>query len=116
MQFPQLDTAVSVQYSAAKERKVRHRAHHFLGDGRQSHVEATSSGLIWRLRYESLNNAEANRLRHFCESLHFGQTFIFIDPWTGDTFANCRLRNSAFALEAGASRTYRAQLEVEDAS
>lgn len=115
MEFPPLDTAVQVQYSAAKEREVRHKAFEFLGDGRQSQIERSSSGLRWLLTYTQLNAAEAYRLRAFCEGLIFGTTFSFVDPWTGETFPNCRLAESSFLMQADGSMRYRVELEVENA-
>jgi hypothetical protein len=116
MEFPLLDTAVSVQYTAAKERRVRHRAHEFLGDGRQSQIDRHSSGERWRLAYEELSASEVNRLRAFCEALQYGETFSFPDPWTGQVYAQCRLTDSAFLMSSGGSMRYRALLGVEDAS
>jgi hypothetical protein len=115
MEFPLLDTAVHVQYGAAKERQIRHKAHEFLGDGRQSQIDRVTSGLRWSLTYAELNANEAYRLRAFCEGLIFGETFAFTDPWTGEVFANCRLAGSSFSMVAGASLRYRVELEVEDA-
>ncbi len=116
MDFPLLDTAVTVQYSAAKIRDTRHDAHRFLGDARQTHRNTISSGQRWLLRYESLNGTEANRLRAFYESIAPNENFYFLDPWSGQTAQSCRLSELPFSCETTEPGTYRVQLEVEDAS
>ena len=115
MDFPLLDSSVSVQYTAAKSRTVRHEAHRFLGDGRQSYRRSVGSGQSWLLRYEVLNADEANRLRTFYEAVANGTLFHFIDPWSGFSFPQCRIAERRFFLEALGPGIFRAELEVEDA-
>jgi hypothetical protein len=116
MEFPVLDTEVHVQYSAAKVRAIRHQAMRFLGDTRQGKRHTISSGERWRLRYESLNAVEMNRLRSFFEANFNGTTFTFADPWTGSIYAACRFGELGLLVVAMSPGVFRVQLEVEDAS
>ncbi|GAB4406345.1 MAG: hypothetical protein OHK0021_17940 [Bryobacter sp.] len=115
MEFPQLDTEVTVQLHSAKQRKVRSRTFRFLGDAVQGQQLRTGSGFRWLLRYESLNPEEASRLRQFFEMTLPGQSFSFTDPWTGTVHANCRLGNAGLNLLHYAPGSYEVEFEVEDA-
>src|ERR1700688_3963525 len=98
--FPTLKTGAVLQYPAQKEVRFATEIVQFI-DGSEQRFRGYQRALHrWMIRLELLDQGELQVLREVFRTRAGGaDSFVFIDPWDGATYANCCIEGSDLVLQ-----------------
>ena len=89
--FPKLSTQAVMQYPAPMTTGQGAQVIRFLDGSDQRYLMQGRSYRTWRIQLELLNEAEIAQLEvFFAQQSGDYSTFVFPDPFSGTTVANCR--------------------------
>ena len=111
--FPTLKTSAVAQYPTAKALRFQNQVLRFLDGVEQRYRDSAGPLRRWDIRLSQLDENEMAAIEEFFADNQgrFG-AFAFIDPWDGNTYANCSLESDALQLTSLAEMQGKTSLVV----
>lgn len=111
--FPDIGCHSVAQYPASFEIHAPTVIQQYVDGGEQRFPSGDPMQRAWRIRLERLDEASANRVRRFFESVAGSATsFRFRDPWTGAWFDTCWFKNDVLVLDHLRDGVFAGELEI----
>jgi hypothetical protein len=99
--FPSMRTSAIVQYPARRSVRYQNEAVRFVDGTEQRYRDSAGPLHQWEIRLDLLDEGELAELEGFFAANQgaFG-TFDFTDPWSGQSYKNCRLAKDEVTMTA----------------
>jgi len=98
--FPTLKTGAVLQYPAQKEVRFATEVVQFINGSEQRFRKYQASLHRWMIQLDLLDQSELQVLREFFRTQGGGaDSFVFIDPWDGTSYADCSIESGDLALQ-----------------